>query len=118
MKTYYSHSLQLYNTEREQRELEYLRTLGDIENPNNGSKQSMTFFYSRIIRSDQVVCSEFQGHIGRGVYEELTIALVESIPSFVLRKRRIRGGFHLKQIKSLKIIDDTDWKIRFGKVKV
>jgi len=118
-KIYYAHSMRIYDTTREDKEYQFLSQLGVVDNPNDGlGKRRIEDFLKRVLHCDQIICSEYKGYIGRGVYEELTVAISENIPAYVLRKRKILGRFHLKEVKALKIVNDSDWQIRFGKVKV
>ena len=68
---YYAHSLRIYNTEQEQLELKQIAELcssREIINPN-GTISEMSGAYRLINQSSGVVASEYQRHIGKGVYE-------------------------------------------------
>jgi hypothetical protein len=112
MKIYYAHSMRIYDTPREADEVEFLSKIGTVDNPNDGlGKRPMEEYLKRVMHSERVVCSEYEGHIGRGVYEELTAALACEIPVFVLRRRWISRCFKLKKLRKLQIVNDRDWKV-------
>lgn len=57
-----------------------------------------------------VVCSEYKSHIGKGVYEELMMSLINNIPSYVLRNNKFY------EVEKVIINDSNDWKINYGLV--
>jgi len=83
LKAYYAHSVYLYNTKQEERDLDLLRYLGfSIYNPNNekdgeGYKNyGMNYFNSLIFNCDILVFRALpDGRIPAGVYNEILTAM-------------------------------------------
>jgi len=116
---YYAHSKKIYNTSREKMERSYIeKRFKAVCCPNRdmGELGSMNPYIDKVKGCHAVVCTEFQGHIGKGVYEEITAALRFEKEVYCLRRRV--GVFQLHRIKEVMIVDDTDWGTRYGKVKV
>ena len=114
---YYAHSKQIYNTEREHREIKYInKKFGKIINPNTdiGEMGNIEPYLIAISNSKGVVCSEYKGHIGRGVYEEILYAIKNKLPVYVIK--RFLKKYIIKKVMCVKIIDRYDWKIRYGKI--
>jgi len=112
--TYYAHSMQIYDTDREIFERGFLEHLGynilcpcrDLNLGNDMNK------YLRIVaKCKNVVCSEYSGFIGKGVYLELKWALRHNIPCYVLREKTIYC------VLEVEIYNDQDWQTTFGKIK-
>ncbi|KKN34220.1 hypothetical protein LCGC14_0795690 [marine sediment metagenome] len=114
-RVYYAHSIKIYDTSQEVRELAYLNKEFTVFNPKNeirwNSLTKMTPYFEAVKKSDILVASEYKNHVGRGVYDEISIALSNSIPSFVLRKEH---NFKLLEIQALKLDDIYDWKVYYG----
>lgn len=110
---YYAHSMRLYNSRTEKSVLRHLRRLyPKVINPNElGNFGSIQPYLSIIIHiADVVVCSEYQGYVGKGVFEEVQTAIRFKIPVHVVRGRYLRPVLGIKQHDAL------DWKIKFGKL--
>jgi len=76
----------------------------------HGSNEAV---YDFVIASSHIVIAlEHREHIGRGVYEELERALVASKPCYALR------GDQLCPIERIRLVNENDWKIRYGRVEV
>jgi len=111
---YYAHSLRLYNTDIEQLELKQIAELFPklkILNPN-GMITDIKEAYKLIDKSDSVVASEYQQHIGKGVYDEICHALSKKKQVAVLRGGRLFRVYSEHQIEVL----DIDWQIHYAKV--
>ena len=118
-KVYYAHSLQIYNTKREKRELRFLkRKFSEICNPNTDiawdNRTKMKPYFEVVRNSDTVIVSEYMNHIGKGVYEEIKKALNHKILVLRLKKKFFRNS--LEQVKNVEYINENDWKITYGKV--
>jgi len=90
---YYAHSMRIYNTIREQHELEIIHHYfwqSLIFNPNRGSIQHATNPMQAcldIVNDEsvkQLVFSEVDGCIEQGVYAEIQLAKRHEIPIFVI----------------------------------
>ena len=114
-RVYYAHSIKIYDTSQEVRELAYLNKEFTVFNPKNeirwSSLTKMTPYFEAVKKSNILVASEYKNHVGRGVYDEISIALSNNIPSFVLRKEY---NFKLLEIQALKLDDIYDWKVYYG----
>ena len=118
---YYAHSMQIYNTEREYEELAFLKkTFGKVINPKTDilwdDTKGMQPYFDAVIETDATVFSEFQEHIGRGVYGELRTAISHFKYIYCLRKHD--DEYKLSLLDKLELVDINDWKIRYGKVSV
>lgn len=115
MKVYYAHHMKKYHTKREERELRYLVCKGyNVVNPRDIEFSSMLGYLNLVSNCKLLICSEFKGNIGKGVFLEIVHAIENSIPVFVLRSR-FNKYFYLTAVKSLKIIDRDNWRF-YGKV--
>jgi hypothetical protein len=101
-RVYYAYSLQIYGTLREARERKFLREkFNNLICPNQdiGEFPGKMGFCLKMVRwSDLVVVSEYEGHIGMGVYCE------------------IKEAFELYTVKGVKIVDKNDIKVKYAKV--
>ena len=111
---YYAHSLRIYNTEQEQLELKQIASLfpkRKILNPN-GAITDMNQAYRLINKAELVVATEHQGHLGKGVYDEICYALSKKKQVAVLRGGRLFRVYSKHQIEVL----DIDWQIHYARV--
>ena len=110
MKTvYYAHSMRIYNTEQERLELNQIAELlpsRRIVNPN-GAIYSIQEAYRLIDKSSGVVATEYQGHIGKGVYDEICYALSQKKLVYVLRNGRLFRVYSEHQIE----VVDINWQV-------
>lgn len=89
---YYAHSLKIYNTRREKNELRYLkRKFFKIFNPKTelqwDSMTKMQPYFEAVQGSTLIIASEYKKYIGKGVFDEIKIALKNKIPAFCLKKK-------------------------------
>lgn len=115
---YYAHSLKIYNTRREKNELRYLkRKFFKIFNPKTelqwDSMTKMQPYFEAVQGSTLIIASEYKKYIGKGVFDEIKIALKNKIPAFCLKKKFFK--FKLIRIKDIKYIG-IDWKKYYGKI--
>lgn len=113
MKVYYSHSKKTYGTAVEAVARKGLEgALGEVLCPNRdiGEKGALQPYLDAIDYCDAVVCTEYMGHIGRGVYDEVCHALMKRKDVFVLRKGELIA------VVGAKIVDPNDWAVRYGKL--
>ena len=73
-------------------------------------------YFRAVKNSDLIVVSEFKNHIGKGVYDEIRKALNNNI--LVLCLRRKIFTFFLCEVKDLELVNNDDWKINYGKLKL
>ncbi|HEY5268604.1 MAG TPA: hypothetical protein VII94_05805, partial [Candidatus Saccharimonadales bacterium] len=59
-------------------------------------------------------CSEYLDHIGRGVFAEVDEALRKKKTVFCLRKQK--DGYFLFQVSGVRIVDEDDWKVEYGRI--
>ena len=114
-KVYYAHSLLIYNTLREKRELKFLkRKYNNICNPNGEIKWygSIIPYLNKVKESNIVIFSEYKNFIGKGVYLEIKTALENNIQVLCLRKKLLQ--YKLFTIKKIKLFNQFDWKIEYG----
>jgi hypothetical protein len=119
---YYAHSMKIYDTNQEQNEYSLIHSqfpLYKIFCPNNNapiswhnltSKDVMTECLQKVKKSKIVIASEYQNHIGKGVFSEVNLALALKKPVYVVR------GNKFIPVNSIKIIDANDWGIKYGQI--
>lgn len=114
---YFAHSKKIYGTDAE----EALRDL--IENtlgkrfkvicPNRDliyDGRGMELYLAQVRKSKLVICSEYRGFVGKGVYEEVKEAIKNNIPVYALR------GLSFIYVKDVEINDVDDWGVEYGKL--
>jgi len=105
--------MKIYDTVREKEELNLIKSMyKDVVNPNGDIRWrgTMDDYYQAVRESEMVICSEYQGHIGRGVYTEIEEAKRNDIPVVVIRQ----GKFY--PVKDIRIEDSSDWGIKYGRI--
>ncbi len=123
---YFAHSRQIYDSKLEKGLLAFLSKKFGRKNvccPNNdmGELGSIEPYLKQVANSSMVIVHQFRNHVGKGAYQEVKNALAENIIVKVITcsKGRTwfgRPGYRLKQVRSLRIVDNTDWKVRYGQV--
>lgn len=115
MKTvYYAHSMRSYNTQQERLELNQIAELvpsRGILNPN-GAIASIKEAYRLIDKSSGVVATEYQAHLGKGVYDEISYALSQKKFVAMLRNGRL---FRVYSEHQMEVID-IDWQVHYARV--
>jgi len=112
---YYAHSKKTYGTRKEKKELRLIQkqfpdyriinpsTLIFISQDESGIMEECK---SIARQAAVVVASEYDNHIGRGVFEEL---LETKRKKYLLRKKNFIENFKIK------IVDIDDWAVRYAK---
>ena len=111
---YYAHSMRRYNTDQEKSELKQIASLfpkRKILNPN-GAIYSIQEAYGLIDKSAGVVATEYQNHVGKGVYDEICYALSKRKLVVMLRNERLFRVYSPHQIE----VVDIDWQVHYAKV--
>jgi len=114
-KTYYAHSMRIYNTPEEHRVQNFLQLSGfDVLCPNRdvGEKGSIEPYLEIVKQCKDVVVTEFKGSIGRGAFSEVRCAFDNRIPVKLLR------GEELFDVQNVKVHDASDWKVHYGKLEI
>lgn len=62
-----------------------------------------------------LVVLEHQGHVGRGVYTEVSLALEADKPVWALRRQHDRTWERCR-VEGVELIDRRDWKVRYGRL--
>jgi hypothetical protein len=105
--------MQIYNTKTEKSERDFLELLGfNIVCPNRDLHfgNDMDLYLRLVAKCKSVVCSEYSGFIGKGVYLELAWALRHKIPCFLLRERKIYRIINITEYNT------DDWQTTYGKI--
>ena len=115
LKCYYAHSLHLYGTPQEQRDIVLLQTLGfEVENPNQQKHQDAYLalpeetrmdYFVELVRSCDVCAFRAypNGEIPSGVYKEIMAAELHEMPIPVfelpwgLMRRGIKNVEHTRE---------------------
>ncbi len=114
---YYAHSMRTYGTDKERRAIELLqKKFGEVYNPSCAEIQKARDPMSAClekIASDEIDALAFsfhEGHVGRGVFDEVNCALAFGKPVYVVRRdtiERFQG--------QLEIVDPQDWRVCYAK---
>lgn len=114
MKVYWVHSKKIYNTPEEAEILAVLEKVFDkVVCPNRdiGEKGDIQPYLDAIDNCDTVIVSEYQDHIGKGVYDEITFAIREKdMDVYALRNWEFVG------VIAAKIVDPNDWAVNYGRL--
>jgi len=115
-KIYYAHSKIIYGSKREVKERKFLEKKFIVLCPNRdiGEKGFMEPYLQAIKGCSKVICSEYSGYIGRGVFEEVKSALEDNKPVLCLRLKKSK--FNLIEVINVEIVDECDWKFQYGKL--
>lgn len=118
---YYAHSLRDYGSERARagrRFIERLWPAARVLDPEDldwsavvrehGSHERA---YEHVVgRARVVAVLEYQAHVGRGVFMEVSLALRDQKPAVVLR------GSGVHEVRGVEVVDTRDWKVRYGRL--
>ena len=119
-KAYYAHSIKTYNSKREAEEYAYIKSIfkGNVVCPNKdlGELGSMNRYLKVVSDADAVYATEFNGRVGKGVFEECETALKLGIPVYVVRKGA--NGFYCFPVRGLKIEDQGINWVFYGSLVV
>jgi len=114
MKAYWAHSKKIYGTPEEAEILAVLEKVFDkVVCPNRdiGEKGDIQPYLDAIDNCDTVIVSEYQDHIGKGVYDEITFAIREKdMDVYALRNWEFVG------VIAAKIVDPNDWAVNYGRL--
>jgi len=127
MRVYYGHSIRKYNTPEEMMEEEFIKEwythipsprMLELCNPKDvpNPTRDMKIYFDKIRDwADVTIFSEYKDHVGKGVYDEIALALKLKKQAWVLRKWK--GTYRFERIDHLEIDQgDNDWKIYYGKI--
>jgi len=117
MKIYYAHSIQIYGSAREVNEFAYLYDFyseAKVINPEHLDYSGMKKYLKIVSKCDEIVASELDGYIGKGVFCEIARAMSEGIPVKVLRKKG--KEYTLEPVTGIQVINEHDWKIKYAKL--
>ena len=114
MKVYWAHSKKIYNTPEEAVILAILeKCFTTVVCPNRdiGEKGGIKPYLDAIAACDAVIVSEYQNHIGRGAFDEITFAIREKdMDVYALRNWEFVG------VIAAKIVDPNDWSVNYGRL--
>jgi hypothetical protein len=103
-----------YNTDQERLELTQIASFfpkRKIINPN-GAITDMNQAYRLINQAELLVATEYQGHLGKGVYDEISYALSKKKLVYVLCSGRL---FRVYSTHQLELVD-IDWQVHYARV--
>lgn len=100
---YYSHSVRTYNSDKEKKEYDFLKTIikGHVICPNQhiGKLESSEIYQNIIKKVDCVFVSDNEGFIGKGSYNECLNSLENNIPVFVIKNKN--NNLELEEVTKL-----------------
>lgn len=96
---YYSHSKRIFNTDVEKSEYNFLKSNfnGNIICPNQHFEKFDTIepYLEFIKKVDYLFVTEYDGYIGKGSFEECTMAIERFIPVYLLTTIGVKMEFEL-----------------------
>lgn len=117
---YFAHSMRVYGTpeaEQARQQIHALRQGWDLFDPEDftwkaaeADSSPEEVFQAVIAVSDEVIVLEYEGHVGRGAYQEVLLALASELPVYALRAGQ------LIQVRAVELVDTQDWRIRYGRL--
>ena len=115
-KAYYAHSMRKYNSSEEAEEMAFIlkHFKGEVICPNvNLGDLGEIERYLEVIQSvDCIYVTEYEGYIGRGVFDECAFALDNKINVIVVRKNQ-NGKFFVQEVSE--VIETNSFNfVRFG----
>lgn len=119
MRVYFAHSMLDYNSHRETQAYGAIQKLFDAKPlcPNRDigeCSRGMKSYLTIVSWADAVVVLEYEGTVGKGVFEEVAHALAFNIPCWVLRKKE--SQWYIKKIAGVELLDRNSWKTSYGKI--
>lgn len=123
IKVYYAHSMQTYGTNREKRDLDYLRGIfRHVICPNNdiGELGAMQPYLTIVDHCDMVIASSFeQGYFSKGVCKEVQRAIATQKDCLLMRWSSPDDKEpSFLYINKAWIFDESDTRIRYGKYEL
>ena len=127
MKIYYAHHMWKYNTEEERMEIEIIKRIfpnSNIINPNGSvietgnEAEAMEQCFNFIRESDILIFTTLNNKVfGRGVYDEVSLALQLGMKVFLLRKDALLKINDINSICEI-IIDKTKSNREYAKLLI
>jgi hypothetical protein len=114
---YYAHSRCIYDTIREMNEYAFLYDYYSpqkVINPAFLPFKGMKKYLEYVSHCNEVVASELDGYIGKGVFCEIARAMSDGIPVKVLRKKG--KEYTLESVTGIQVLNQHDWKVKYGKI--
>ena len=114
--------MKIYDTKKEREEYVYLvhrfDHIGHIIDPSKDViwDGTMAPYLHTVRKCKKVVASEYQDHIGKGVFTEIIEAQKYDIPVFVIRK--FVDEYFLLPVKEVVVTNYHDWVVEYGKIVV
>lgn len=114
MRVYYAHSRQIYGTDRERQERDFISDMFrncEVVCPNRdmGELGSLDPYLAMVEKSDIVVCTELDELVGIGVFSEVKHARKIGKPVFIMR------GFRFYPATGQQVVDRLN-EIRYGRL--
>lgn len=121
IRIYYSHSMIIYGKTCEKEELKFIKEKFPASNiicPNNtvGKLNDFKDYLHVVDCCDTIIASEVAGFIGKGVFCEIARGFGNGTQVYALRKQV--NKYSLCQVIGIEIVNQSDWKNKFGKIIV
>ena len=114
LRCYYAHSKMIYDTDQEQKEIDAIKKFyNNVICPNRdigNCSKGMEAYINLINWAEVVVASEYDAHVGCGVYTEIKHALDQDLPVMCLRN----GDLH--NVVAVKMDNPLDLKVGYAKL--
>jgi hypothetical protein len=111
MKVYYAHSKKIYGTAAEAHVRGILEESFDTvicPNRDIGEKGAIGPYLDAIDQCDAVIATSFEGHIGRGVFDEVRHAIENDIDVYEFRMGELIA------VINVELFDANDWAVNYG----
>jgi hypothetical protein len=113
-RVYFAHSMLSYNTEKERRELGFIKArFPNTICPNRDigrAQRGMPAYLNIVAWADRVVVTDYEGYVGRGVHDEVKHALHLGIPVIYLHDSMFI------QVKDVRINDPRDYRYGYAEL--
>jgi len=119
---YYAHSMRIYNSKREAEETKLIKEhfskykffCPNKSRPkswaNSSGSKIMKGCLQFVRKSKIVVASEYQNHVGKGVFAEVSEAISNGISCYVIRNNVF------VPVQYIEIVNADDWAVKYGKI--
>jgi hypothetical protein len=116
---YYAHSKIDYGSNREYRDLLYLKKRfpkAEVICPNNdlGELGSLKPYLDFVDTCSMLIVREYKNHVGKGAFSELARAMSDGIRVLALRNKG--NKYTLESVAGIQVLKQHDWQLKYGKI--
>jgi hypothetical protein len=120
-KIYYAHFKKIYGTSSETEELKFIKekypnSYVFCPNTTIGELNDFQDYLHVVDCCSKIIVSEVEAHIGKGVFCEIARGFGNGSQIYVLRN--LGNKYSLAQVTGIEMVNQSDWKNKFGKLIV